>query len=338
MQSWEWGEFKKKMGWQVRRIGLVRVDQLIAGAQVLFRPIPILPLTIGYIPKGPIIDLADRQAVQSLFEALHTISHHHRSVFVKIEPNILDDDDQTHTCLKENGWRPSAQTNHPRCTIILDLTQGEKALFSGLRKKTRRLIRCAQREGVQIVQGDEVDLDEFYHVVSATAEIKEIKIHDRSFYRQGWQAFQDTSAVNLFLAKYQDETVAAKMVFIFRDTSLHFWGGTSKLGREVYASYLIQWEAIRWAVACGLKRSDLWGIPDEIAALLRAGETIPQDRCDGLWGVYIFKRGFGGHIESYVGAYDYVYHPALYWMLMKILGRSRSLDAASSWLERFSGD
>lgn len=335
MQSWEWGEFKQAAGWQVERIGLVRKSCWVGGMQILFKHLPLVPLTIAYIPKGPIIDLTDESAALAIRQAIYQIARRQRAIFLKIEPN-MPDDERVHVWLCESGFRPSAQTNQPRCTIILDLVSGEEALLASMRKKTRQLIRRAEREGVQVVQGSEADLDDFYRIMTTTAEIKDIEVHRSDFYHHVWQTFQANGAVHLFLARHQEQTVAAKMVLVFRDTSLHLWGGTSPQGRDVYASYLIQWEAIRWAASQGLAHCDLWGIPDEIADLVRVGQEIPSDQQDGLWGVYTFKRGFGGRIESYVGAYDDVYHPLLYWMGMKMLGHSRTVDTASSWLERIS--
>ncbi|NIV29998.1 MAG: methicillin resistance protein, partial [Anaerolineae bacterium] len=51
---------------------------------------------------------------------------------------------------------------------------------------------------------------------------------------------------------------------------------------------------------------DLWGVPDEDEATLEAGFT---KRNDGLWGVYRFKRGFGGRLVRTAGAWDLVYAP-----------------------------
>ena len=61
---------------------------------------------------------------------------------------------------------------------------------------------------------------------------------------------------------------------------------------------------------------DLWGVPDEDEATLEAQFT---QRRDGLWGVYRFKRGFGGRLVRSVGAWDRIYAPLRYrlyhWML-----------------------
>ena len=58
-------------------------------------------------------------------------------------------------------------------------------------------------------------------------------------------------------------------------------------------TYLIQWEAIRWARSLGCEQYDLWGVPDHDLDFLEANF---QERSDGLWGVYRFKRGFGGKL------------------------------------------
>jgi lipid II:glycine glycyltransferase (peptidoglycan interpeptide bridge formation enzyme) len=65
-------------------------------------------------------------------------------------------------------------------------------------------------------------------------------------------------------------------------------------------TYLIQWEAMRWAKELGCKRYDMWGAPDKF------------QKSDSLWGVYRFKRGFGGEVVRTIGAWDYPARPAVY--------------------------
>src|SRR5262245_16446722 len=71
MQSWEWGSFKQLSGWQVERVVLEREGQIIAAAQILIRSLPLLPMTIAYIPKGPIVDLQDTEMATALFSLIH---------------------------------------------------------------------------------------------------------------------------------------------------------------------------------------------------------------------------------------------------------------------------
>jgi peptidoglycan pentaglycine glycine transferase (the first glycine) len=335
MQSCEWGDFKAAQGWQVQRIGVECNGQIVAGAQMLLRPLPWLPLTVAYIPKGPIVDLQDDDTTPKLLSALHQAARKQRAIFLKIEPN-LPDDSNVHNVLKRCGFQPSIHTNQPRSTIVINLSGGEDAVLANMRRNTRRLIRRAARGGVEIADGEGQGINDFYRVLRSTAEIKNIPIHHMAFYKQMWEAFQNTGAAKLLLARYQGEIVAGKMMFVFGDRSMHLWGGTSHKGRDVYASYLLQWEAIKWAIARGCQYCDLWGIPDEIGEMLKKGQDVPKEGQGGLWGVYIFKRGFGGEIEYYAGAYDYVYRPLLYRLGMMVLTRNVSIDAMSGWLEKFS--
>ncbi len=74
-------------------------------------------------------------------------------------------------------------------------------------------------------------------------------------------------------------------------------------------NYAVQWAAIQWAKERGCDWYDLWGVPDAAEAELEANFTT---RHDGLWGVYRFKRGFGGHLKRTVGANDLVYNNLVY--------------------------
>ena len=71
-------------------------------------------------------------------------------------------------------------------------------------------------------------------------------------------------------------------------------------------AYAIQWAAMQWAKARGCETYDLWGIPDADEAQLEDEFT---DRSDGLWGVYRFKRGFGGEVVRYVGLWERPLNP-----------------------------
>jgi lipid II:glycine glycyltransferase (peptidoglycan interpeptide bridge formation enzyme) len=74
-------------------------------------------------------------------------------------------------------------------------------------------------------------------------------------------------------------------------------------------TYLVQWEAMRWAKFQGCIAYDLWGVPDEDEPIL---EEHFLERHDGLWGVYRFKRGFGGELKRTDGPWDMVYNPPIY--------------------------
>jgi lipid II:glycine glycyltransferase (peptidoglycan interpeptide bridge formation enzyme) len=101
------------------------------------------------------------------------------------------------------------------------------------------------------------------------------------------------------------------------------YGASTEVERNRMPTYLLQWEAIRWAKAQGCEQYDLWGIPDVDETELEESFAQKQSH-EGLWGVYRFKRGFGGKVMRSAGAWDRIYYPAiynLYSQIMKLRGR-----------------
>jgi lipid II:glycine glycyltransferase (peptidoglycan interpeptide bridge formation enzyme) len=103
------------------------------------------------------------------------------------------------------------------------------------------------------------------------------------------------------------------MVFTSSSRSWYFYGASSGIHRDRMPTYLVQWEAMRWAKKMSCTEYDLWGVPDQDLDTLEANFT---NRNDGLWGVYRFKRGFGGQLKRNCGPWDRVYNPFLYSLYM----------------------
>jgi len=103
------------------------------------------------------------------------------------------------------------------------------------------------------------------------------------------------------------------MVFIHGKRCWYFYGASSNEHRERMPTYLIQWEAMRWAKEQGCLTYDLWGVPDEDQETL---ESKFMERNEGLWGVYRFKRGFGGELKRASSSLEKDYHPVLYLMYL----------------------
>jgi lipid II:glycine glycyltransferase (peptidoglycan interpeptide bridge formation enzyme) len=127
------------------------------------------------------------------------------------------------------------------------------------------------------------------------------------------------------LAEYDGQLLAGLVALAGGDTTCYMYGASSSEGRNLMPTYLLQWEAMLWAREQGFRAYDLWGVPDEEESTLEAEFT---KRNDGLWGVYRFKRGFGGRLVRSAGAWDLVYAPLRY----------RLYTAAVGWLGRGQAD
>ena len=113
----------------------------------------------------------------------------------------------------------------------------------------------------------------------------------------------------MLIAAYQGQPLAGLMVFADGQRAWYLYGASARDHRDRMPTYLLQWEAMRWARSRGCVEYDLWGVPDEEEELLESQFTTRED---GLWSVYRFKRGFGGRLLRAAGPWDRVYQPALY--------------------------
>jgi lipid II:glycine glycyltransferase (peptidoglycan interpeptide bridge formation enzyme) len=137
-------------------------------------------------------------------------------------------------------------------------------------------------------------------------------IHGLEYFNTILELFAPEHAA-ILLAEVQEEPVAGLMILAHRPTAYYLFGASSNSHRDKMPTYLLQWEAMRWARANSCQYYDLWGIPDTDEETLEAKFATHSQNAPGLWGVYRFKRGFGGRVTRAVGTFDLVYNRPLYW-------------------------
>jgi lipid II:glycine glycyltransferase (peptidoglycan interpeptide bridge formation enzyme) len=209
--------------------------------------------------------------------------------------------------LTQAGFTP-ADTIQPRTSLVIDLNSDEAAILAAMKQKTRYNIRLAEKKGVTVRQGSAADVATFHQLALVTAARDGFGMHSLDYYQAAYTLFSPHHCA-LLIGEFAKEPLAALMAFSQGQAAYYFYGASANEGRQLMTTYLLQWEAIRWAKSQGCTHYDLWGIPDADPATL---EAQFEQRHDGLWGVYRFKRGFGGQWVQSIGAYDYVYNPLLY--------------------------
>ena len=303
LQSTAWGELKSKFGWDTSWIIAGTV-----GAQVLFQALPF-GFHIAYIPRGPVsttgtlIGSPDWDEFQG---KLHGLCREKRTVFLKIEPDLWDGEPAA-DCSPLPGYRTSSHSIQPPRTIVISLQESEEEILARMKSKTRYNIRLAEKKEVSVRQLEQIE--PFYKLLENTSDRSEFGIHTLEYYREAFNLFDSTGECKLFQAEFQGEPLASIMVFIRGNRSWYFYGASSNKHRDRMPTYLVQWEAMRWAKSQGCLSYDLWGVPDERESTL---EDHFMERHDGLWGIYRFKRGFGGDLKRTCGPWDKVFYPGLY--------------------------
>ena len=189
LQSVGWGALKQQVGWQARRVLVVGADEPQAGAQLLVRR--RLGLSAAYVPRGPLFgDSAAANAL--LLAALNRLARSNRAVFLRLEPNVLEDAPQAgdlHSALLIEGFRPATPLQ-PHTSLHLDLSPAPEQLLAGMSKGHRADIRRAAREGVSVRSGQSADdMAAFYAIMEQTGTRAEFAIHSRAYYQAAWELF-----------------------------------------------------------------------------------------------------------------------------------------------------
>jgi lipid II:glycine glycyltransferase (peptidoglycan interpeptide bridge formation enzyme) len=299
LQSTAWGQLKADFGWKVTHV--LFPD---CGGQLLIKD--VLPgIRFAYLPKGPVGIGCDL-----LWPEIDLVCHRLNCVFLKVEPDTWMSDDHENDLRNEpipSTFILSKHSIQPMRTLIIDIKGEEAQILGRMKQKTRYNINLAGKKNV-IVE-PYTDLSTFYHLMEITGQRDQFGYHSLAYYQRAYDLFHAQDCCQLLVAKYENKPVAALIVFKFGKRAWYFYGASSNKDRDKMPNYLLQWEAIRWARLHGCTEYDLWGVPDEDLSTLEANFT---QNSTGLWGVYRFKRGFGGELMRSAGPWDRIYKPSLY--------------------------
>ena len=297
LQTGAWGELKSAFGWKP-----VRVVNGDFGVQILFRKLP-LGFTVGYIPKS--------NPDVSLLPEIDSVCKQNRAIFLKLEPDSWESE----FIIQNSSFIISKHNIQPPRTIVIDIRGTEDDLLAKMKQKTRYNIRLAGKKGVTIRAWD--DVEAFHKMMLVTGGRDGFGIHSLEYYKRAYELLQPKGLGEILVAEYEGKPLAALFVAQNGHRAYYLYGASTDEERNRMPTYLLQWEAMKWAKERGCEEYDLWGVPDEDEEALEANF---QKRHDGLWGVYRFKRGFGGELKRAAQAMDRVYNPLLYWAYLKFIG------------------
>jgi lipid II:glycine glycyltransferase (peptidoglycan interpeptide bridge formation enzyme) len=319
LQSYDWSELHESLGSTVHRLGAFKNDHLVGTMMLSIShlPIPILGKysTWLYCTRGPALLNNDIAIFKALLSQVHRIAASIHAVVLKIEPNILADDalDKWQEVYSTCGFQVNPIAIHGRRSWVLDIRPDEEQLLAGCSKTWRRYIRQGERQGLEIreAQTDE-DFDEFYRLLVLTSQRDNFFIHSKEYHREMYQRYARQGNSVIFLASYQGKLVAARMVIRFGDTCIYMYGASDTEDRSVPNTHLVQYRCIQWAKAQGCSTFDFRVIPDNL------------DENTEMYGVYYYKKGFGGFSRLHMQTQDYVYNPIIYRLWRTLVEQRRA--------------
>ena len=281
LQSFEWGEFQKKLGKKIHRI-VIEDNNLLFQAQIVQERIFLKDFL--YIPYGPVFkkNITDEEKKES-FNLLLKELQKQNSIFARIEPNDhLSDISNFH-------FEDAPKRIQPEKTLLLDLTKSESEIIDNFQQKTRYNIRLAEKKGIKIRFLNEYD-QTFFNLIKKTRERQEISSYNEQYYKNLFDFQSDDFKVNLVIAELDQRIIVASIVIFFGNTVTSLHTGSDYEYRQLKAPHLLRWRIIQEAKNKVYEIYDFWGINEE---------KYP--------GITYFKKGFSNYEFSYGQGKDIIF-------------------------------
>ena len=101
--------------------------------------------------------------------------------------------------------------------------------------------------------------------------------------------------IKKYKEEYGNKTLLGGILFlVYGDEVLSLYGGSLASLMQFQSAYTLHFDGIKYAVQNGYKRYNFYGITGDFR------EDNP------LYGLYLFKKSFGGHVVELVGEFDLI--------------------------------
>jgi lipid II:glycine glycyltransferase (peptidoglycan interpeptide bridge formation enzyme) len=280
------------------------------------------------MPRGPVLDWADADAVTVLGNALGRLAADQRAFLIQADPAAPESRLDAHAALERLGFRRQEKRGvfrvlQPRWVMRIPLGSygGPEELLAALPQKTRYNIHLAERKGVRVVPRTDEDACRLFHdLLAAGARAKGYPVRGIHYHAALWRHCVQAGLGEYLFAQKDETTLAAIQVLRFGATAWYMYGASTADDRQLMPTYLLQWTGIRRAWDAGCRCYDMRGV---------YSRTPQPDHPD--YGVYDFKRKFNAEMVGFLGEYDLVVRPGVYraWRILE-----RAVQQPAAWALR----
>jgi peptidoglycan pentaglycine glycine transferase (the first glycine) len=270
-QSSRWAAVKQLQGWEARRLVERRDGHIVAGAQLLIKPLPGLSFLgkIGYCSKGPLLGEHDPELAAHMLGRIHRFCRREHVQVLIVQPP--EDRPSFDDLLVRAGYVASPVPVAPRATVLVDIAPELDVIEQRLGKNLRKQLRRAERRGMGVRRGGSADIPTFYALLTAASERLDYPIFPAGYYQRLWDVFSANGNAQLFLAEYEGHAVSAGLCLVFGDrvvpTALA-WSGEHG---DLNPNDLVLWHMLQWAKSRGLQCLELENLSYDLAVALVAG-------------------------------------------------------------------
>lgn len=204
LQSYEWGQFKSRLGWSHFIVAVEDGGEIKAGISILSRELPLIKKSLFYAPRGPVVDLSKPELFDALIDGVCVEAALRNALALKIDPEIDEADKKAVRSLQSKGFINKKKQVQPRSTFFIDLSKPVDELLMSFDEKTRYNIRLAEKKGVKVVEeSNQSGLESFYKLYKDTCRRDTFLIHPMSYYSKLRDILIEKGMANVFTAKFR---------------------------------------------------------------------------------------------------------------------------------------
>ena len=382
-QTEEWANLKKVNNWQAHYIGLENNnDEIVAGAMILSKTLPIIKKKMFYSPRGFLIDYNDKKLLETFTNELKKYIKKEQGIFVKIDPfveyqehdndgNIVKDGYNNKSAVenlknlgyKFFGFNLMQDTLQPRWMHVIETKNRTlDDVMKDMESKTRQILRKNERCGITTREITRDELPIFKDIMKHTSDRREFVDRPLSYYEAMWDNLHDSGILKILIAEidfniYEKNTIEEKeetekslkeriykkdkgilkmnekkfnssnkqdeetikrlekqlekikelkkeygdkeilggiLFLIYGNEVLSLHGGSHAKLMQFQSAYTIHFEGVKMAVEGNYNRYNFYGITGDFR------------KENPLYGLYLFKKSFGGHVVELIGEYDLI--------------------------------
>ena len=249
----------------VKHFAIYSNQNLIGLVNVRIRTAPILNRGIAYILNGPVWQKKNQenniQILSDILVALRKEFVVKQQLLLRIKPYIFSDKISNFDFIENLGFKRVEKIRQYQ-TLVLYLDKDLDEIRKSFKQKWRNCLNQSERNDLEISEGNDQqlynDFLEIYNQMMARKKFKE----NVDPYKMGKmnEALEDEYKMKIFIA-YKDKLPVASIVgSAIGNTGIYLLGASNEIGMKNKASYLLQWEMIKWLKRKGCQRYDLGGI------------------------------------------------------------------------------
>ncbi len=306
-QTPEIAKLREDNGWTAYYFGVKQSDKLIAATMLVAKP-AFLGKSVFYAPGGPLLDFENRELLNFFTKKLKNYLKAHNAYVLHLEPyyELIERDRDGEVVedgfnhkkalknLKELGYKKLPISDEPAYQFVLDIKgRTEDELLASFKRNTRNHIRKAEKKGVKIRELKREELSRFKRITESTSKRRDFSDKPLSYYEKMYDLFHERNQIKFLLATGDGHDLSAAMFMTYGSEIIYLFSGSAEeYMKEYNAQYLIQWYMIKYAAKHGFQKYNFYGI-----------SGLP-DRNDPDYGIYDFKKGFGGRVVELIGAHE----------------------------------